>query len=354
MRHSSIPTMALCLTLAGCGSRERSQSPRVSRIVVALNRTTCVVDRSVDGVRASCLDGRSLSISGRREADSPTAVLVPHHMRLCLLDRGAAWLACSNSSGSQPEPEGDVVDAAFGLTSRCTVSRAGALRCRTPGQGGTFMRESILYTELHPSLEGTKPARRVASGTSHSCALLAGGALRCWGDNVSGQVTGIRGDLVDLPAEPGVLAGREVVEVCATQAGTCARIRSAGALCWGSLGSRPQTFSTPDAVEIACGRNAVCVRHTSGQVECAGLPDGTEGATGRTALVRELPSPPIGITVGIEHACADLGGGQAHCWGRKADFGCGPGFGEGAPCLVAPASSAAPEHSSRQLPAPPP
>jgi hypothetical protein len=122
----------------------------------------------------------------------------------------------------------------------------------------------------------------VAAGENHSCALLSGGAVRCWGANGSGQLG--NGTTTDFPAAmPVVGLGGTATAIAAGWLHTCALLNNGTVRCWGANGY--------------------------GQ-----LGDGT--MTRRTTPVTvSLPITATAIAAGGEHTCALLNDGTARCWG---------------------------------------
>src|SRR5262249_28234129 len=84
--------------------------------------------------------------------------------------------------------------------------------------------------------------RALAAGDDPTCALLVGGALKCWGRNAAGQLglggTSTRGDQVAelgdaLPAVD-LGAGATAIAVAAGAAHTCAVLATGEVTCWGA------------------------------------------------------------------------------------------------------------------------
>lgn len=182
---------------------------------------------------------------------------------------------------------------------------------------------------------------RITAGASHTCALTAGGAVSCWGDNGFGQVGDAFPPLspVYTPfALPSLASG--VVDLSAGSSHSCAALANGEARCWGAndaaqLGDGTTTNrSTPvavgglsgDVVAIAGGRRHACALIVGGDVQCWGT--GWLGDGGSS-----LESPPVtvsglsnvdAIAVGDDHSCA-LAAGAVSCWGENGNGQLGDG-----------------------------
>ena len=208
------------------------------------------------------------------------------------------------------------------------------------------------------SAPGSSPAARLAAGGDHTCAVLAAGAVRCWGYGGSGQLgygnTNTVGD-DETPASAGPVdlgAGRTATAIAAGQFHTCAILDDHTVRCWGyggngrlgyrdtsNVGDTPTT--TPDQVgpvNLGPGRSATAITAGAGHT-CAILDDGTVrcwgyGGNGRLGYGNTLdvldPSSvgPVNlgpgrtaraISAGAGHTCALLDDGSVRCWGYNRD-----------------------------------
>lgn len=82
----------------------------------------------------------------------------------------------------------------------------------------------------------TPPAIDVAVGAFHSCALFEGGTVRCWGSaGYTGYGTGESPLVLHLPSEQGdVDVGGVVTRLTASWYETCAILEGGALRCWGS------------------------------------------------------------------------------------------------------------------------
>jgi alpha-tubulin suppressor-like RCC1 family protein len=128
-----------------------------------------------------------------------------------------------------------VRSVAAGFRHACAVTSAGAGKCwgsNFYGQLGngsrTAGRTPVDVVELGSGVSA------FAGGQAHSCALTSTGGVKCWGFNRSGQVgNGSRGDFG--PTAPvdvvGLMSG--ATAIAAGQAHTCALMSGGGVKCWG-------------------------------------------------------------------------------------------------------------------------
>jgi alpha-tubulin suppressor-like RCC1 family protein len=85
---------------------------------------------------------------------------------------------------------------------------------------------------------GAAKAQQIALGNNHTCALLEGGSVLCWGGNDKGQLGyGNRNNVGDgeLPSsvEPVDVGGDAVTQLSAGFDHTCALLETGSVLCWG-------------------------------------------------------------------------------------------------------------------------
>lgn len=178
----------------------------------------------------------------------------------------------------------------------------------------------------------TSGVTSVASGLTHSCAVVSGAAT-CWGTNTWGQLgdgttTTRRTPIQVLGLESGVTA------IGAGNNHNCA-IKSGGVQCWGQnygkLGDGTTTVSrstagpvsglTSGVADIALGAYHSCAL-TSGVAWCWGhnasgqVGDGTTVTQSAPVQITGLASGVASIQGGVDHACA-LVAGKVSCWGKN-------------------------------------
>lgn len=219
-----------------------------------------------------------------------------------------------------------------GLTTGAGVVCWGGNSDGQVGDGTTFAyRPAVGVATLQSGVQAV-----VANG-GHSCALLNGGGVSCWGGNQSGQLGD--GGTSERRVPVAVLGLPESVTALAVGGShTCALLQSGGVACWGRNGSGQLGNGAnldqkmPVAVTglggpvtaLAAGANHTCALLQNGAVQCWG--DNANGQLGdQTTTVRNVPTPVNGlastakaITAGSDHSCAILTDGRVQCWGDNA------------------------------------
>jgi len=170
-------------------------------------------------------------------------------------------------------------------------------------------------------------------GLVHSCALLAGGDVKCWGSNFNGQLGD--GTTTDHLPSTAVALGGLARAVTARANHTCA-IDTVGTMrCWGynvhrqiGIGTNtPQltpiepTGLGAGVTSIAAGATQTCAVAADAGVFCWGLNnvgqvgDDTNVSRGTPVPVFGLHGQGAAVFTGENHSCAILTNGSAMCWG---------------------------------------
>jgi len=188
-----------------------------------------------------------------------------------------------------------------------------------------------------------------STSASHTCVVLAGGAVRCWGMGFSGGLgygnTNNIGDN-ETPASAGdVNVGGAATQVTTGSFATCVRLSTGAVRCWGTntdgqlglgntaaIGDNEVPSSVAEVnvgapvAQISASGNHVCALLTNGNVRCWGR--GAEGVLGygNTNNIGDNETPasagdvnvggPVAqIATGPLHTCALLTNGNVRCWG---------------------------------------
>lgn len=207
-------------------------------------------------------------------------------------------------------------------------------------------------------------ALAVTTATAHSCALLSGGRVKCWGQNSEGELglgdVQTRGDQPnqmgkDLPAVD-LGTGVTATALAGGFFSTCALLSDGHIKCWGfnnagqlGLGDTKDRGSTLEemgdnlpvvnlgvgatALTLAAGGGHNCVLLSDGGIKCWGRNESGELGLGdiesRGAQLGDmgdnLPVVNLGngvkvttLALGFRHSCALLSDGRIKCWGENA------------------------------------
>jgi alpha-tubulin suppressor-like RCC1 family protein len=255
---------------------------------------------------------------------------------------------------------GNPVELAAGANHTCALLPDGTVRCwglNASGQLGIGSTNAIGDNELPTSVAavdlGGKRAIQITAGKNHTCALLAEGAIRCWGLNSSGQLgyghTTTIGDNESPGSAGPVSLGGSAASVSAGGLHTCAHLTDGAVRCWGSGsngrlgygntvtigdGESPSGVSPvsvgASASGLSLGGSHTCALQTNGAIRCWGLNSSGQLGYANTASIGDNEAPsaagPTGlganaltVALGETHTCAVQAERAVRCWGLNAD-----------------------------------
>jgi alpha-tubulin suppressor-like RCC1 family protein len=217
--------------------------------------------------------------------------------------------------------------------------------------GGQLGNGSTVASSIKPGpVSNITTAKAIAAGDGHACALLMDGTVQCWGDNYWGEL-GVDPATTPSSNVPVAVAGLSgVTAIAAGVSHTCALLSGGTVDCWGyngngELGNSTNTIcnpgtgdvctATPSAVTGLSGATAIaagadvnlnvghtCALLSGGTVKCWGYNfDGELGNGMTTSNPVPTPQTVSGLSNALAiyaypfNSCAVVSGGAVKCWG---------------------------------------
>jgi alpha-tubulin suppressor-like RCC1 family protein len=312
--------------------------PRVTRVAATSGPSTGGTRVTVKGTNLSHVT--AVSFGGVRGTALHVAlshktllVTAPVHVA------GAVDIRVTTTSGTSAKGSKDV----FTFRTYAALSAGGDDTCMIDGpavycwgtNGARQLGNAAIYQEswsLPVRVEGlTGHVVALAVGGTHTCALIADGTVRCWGDNRFGELGGEVSALPDVPVK--VTGLRHVVAISTSADDSCALVADGTVWCWGynrygqiGNGSTKDAFEPVQvshmthAIQISVGVQFACALRSDATVSCWGSNFGGELGNGSTADAH-APVAVVGLThvtqvsAALQHSCALLSGGAIRCWG---------------------------------------
>ena len=233
-----------------------------------------------------------------------------------------------------------------GANHTCALLTSGFVKCWGDNFGGQLGDGTLEERYVPVRVTGLTDwvAGSITAGENHSCALSNTGGLRCWGDNAYGEIgdgtTGKRKIPVDVY---GLHMGVKGISGGANH--TCAIMDNGGVKCWGQnvygqLGSGTTTQSlvpmdvvglSEEVTALSTGSTHTCAKTKTGSIKCWG--DNWTGQLGNgTTTGSIVPTGTGGITGGVQvlatgsyFTCILDSSGGAKCWGTNGNGQIGDG-----------------------------
>jgi alpha-tubulin suppressor-like RCC1 family protein len=251
-------------------------------------------------------------------------------------------------------PPTGVLQVSAGRNHACALLAGGTVTCwgeNFYGQLGNATNtgntadDSTSANPTPTAVAGLTGVTQIAAGAWHTCALLATGIVTCWGSNLYGQLGNATNAGTTNPnaTRTAVLGLTGVTQIAAGTIHTCALLAGGTVTCWGFNGygqlgnttnngaANTNANPTPTAVaglsgvtQIDGGFYHTCGLLTAGTVTCWGSNlYGQLGNAANNGTNNPNPSPATvaglsGVTQlspGDFHTCALLSGGTVTCWG---------------------------------------
>jgi alpha-tubulin suppressor-like RCC1 family protein len=234
---------------------------------------------------------------------------------------------------------------AAGSNHACAIVSGGAVMCWGGTGAGALGNGTTNADSFIPvAVSGLTGATAIAAGDDYTCAIVSGGAVMCWGNDRFGQLGNPTSSTTTpnpYPVPVSGLTGATAITAGADH--TCAIVSGGAVMCWGynvsgQLGNGMNLDSPiPVAVSLSGGATAIaaggdhtCAIVSGGAVMCWG--DNTAGELGNGMamlsppfLFSNLPVSAIfgssasatAIAAGVADTCAIIVGGAIECWGSN-------------------------------------
>lgn len=200
---------------------------------------------------------------------------------------------------------GEATAVAVGQLHTCALLTTKQLRCWGSNNGGPIGLgyATAIGNDEHPTAVPPLPftdVEKVVAGTYHTCLLRAGGDVHCFGSNDGGQLgLGHTNDIGDTesPDVGPVALGGPAIDVTAGSSHTCAVLLGGDVRCWGygpkgqlglghtmTIGDDELPTAVPPvqlgapAVSISASLRHTCAVLADGRLRCWG--EGSYGALG--------------------------------------------------------------------------
>ena len=214
-----------------------------------------------------------------------------------------------------------ITQLASGSHYTCGLESGGGVKCWGYNSSGQLGDGSTTNRTSAVSVSGITGATFIgAGGGSTTCAIVANGAVKCWGDNSRGGLGNGSTSNSSTPVSVSGITG--ATKVFTNYGGTsCALINDGKIKCWGynyygQVGNGTTTTSFPygvmtpatvsgisNAVDLNVGNGHVCAVLADGAVKCWGSNDGGqlgigEGQSAGTSTPQAVPGITNAVAIG--------------------------------------------------------
>ena len=201
----------------------------------------------------------------------------------------------------------DATQLAAGNLHTCAVLTTGHIECWGSDEAGQLGNASApARTDTPVEVQGITDATHLAAGARYTCATLTAGNIECWGENSNGQLgNGTASHGSNSPTE--VQGITNATEVTAGAAHTCALLSTGEMRCWGDdmagqLGNNTIRYvqdspvevqGITDASQVAAGGELTCALLATGHLSCWG--ENGYGELGNGTAWSTTPAEVLGI-----------------------------------------------------------
>ncbi|MBC7690966.1 MAG: choice-of-anchor D domain-containing protein, partial [Methylotenera sp.] len=241
----------------------------------------------------------------------------------------------------------DAVGVSAGYAFSCAWLSGGGAKCWGSNGGGALgngltFDSAAPVTVVNSSSIPLTGVVGLSSGGSHTCALLSDTSIQCWGNNSYGQLG--NGSLSSASGSVEVKTDASTTLTGATRVAagsrhSCAVLTGGAVSCWGFNGSgqlgngttTQKSFATAvpglsSMTQVTAGQDHTCAL-SNGTVQCWGqygagkLGDGVSSTNQSSPVVVTGISTASTLNAGANHTCALLSNGRVECWGENGFYG---------------------------------
>lgn len=230
-----------------------------------------------------------------------------------------------------------------GTSHTCALTNGGAVLCWGWNWDGQLGNNTRVNSHTPVTVSGlSSGVLAISAGGGHTCALVSGGSVQCWGWNVYGQLGNSRNEDSPVPVSVDALGGA-VIALTTGYSHSCALLSTGFVQCWGDdsygqLNGNSEARSSPVLVDglggsvaaIASREFHTCALTNLGAVKCWGsnvFGQLGNGTLPRRRIVVEVSGLPdvSAIAAGGAHSCALTKQGAIRCWGNDTSGQLGDG-----------------------------
>jgi alpha-tubulin suppressor-like RCC1 family protein len=248
-----------------------------------------------------------------------------------------------------PPPSNTMNVIALGGDHSCALLMGGTVKCWGSNDNGQLGDGTTTPSVTPVDVSGITTATSIALGYySHSCAVLTGGKVKCWGYNANGQLGDGTTTSRTTPVE--VSGIKTATSIALGSEHSCAILEGGNVMCWGNgengeLGNDNHDESyipvevsrITNATSISLGGSHSCALLTGGKIKCWG--SNLQGELGSKRIneagdaIENFDAPievsnitmATSISLGGSHSCALLTDATVVCWGYNGNGQLGDG-----------------------------
>ena len=233
-----------------------------------------------------------------------------------------------------------------GYSYSCALLSGGTIKCwgqNSSGQLGNGTYGWNNGSSVPVSVTGITTATAITAGFGHSCALIVGGTVKCWGGNYYGELGDGTTNGPSVPVPVSVTGITTATAITAGSSYSCALLSGGAIKCWGQNSSGELGDGTTNsssvavsvtgittATAITAGYSYSCALLSDGTIKCWG--NNSSGQLGDGTITSSLVPVSVtgittatAITTGYSYSCALLSGGTVKCWGQNSSGELGDG-----------------------------